>query len=89
DTLYPPPVFTFRLFRLGDNYSDTGGLCQDRQSNYDAVESITHCVFSVIERSAECLKEQPEKLAEAIATHLNSASPVLNHLIAKVLKCYP
>ena len=25
DTLYPPPVFTFRLFRLGDNYSDTGG----------------------------------------------------------------
>jgi predicted nucleotide-binding protein len=24
DTLYPPPVFTFRLFRLGDNYSDTG-----------------------------------------------------------------
>ncbi|MFQ2904150.1 hypothetical protein ACK30V_11695, partial [Aeromonas caviae] len=26
DTLYPPPVFTFRLFRLGDNYSDTGGL---------------------------------------------------------------
>ncbi len=28
DTLYPPPVFTFRLFRLGDNYSDTGGLPQ-------------------------------------------------------------
>ncbi|WP_324034650.1 DUF3696 domain-containing protein, partial [Aeromonas caviae] len=26
DTLYPPPVFTFRLFRLGDNYSDTGGV---------------------------------------------------------------
>ncbi|MEH8103668.1 hypothetical protein, partial [Aeromonas veronii] len=28
DTLYPPPVFTFRLFRLGDNYSDTGGDLQ-------------------------------------------------------------
>lgn len=64
-------------------------LRQDRQSNYDAVESITHCVFSVIERSAESLQEQSEKLAEAIAIHLNSTSPVLNHLIAKVLKYYP
>lgn len=64
-------------------------LRQDRQSNYDAVESITHCVFSVIERSTENLQEQPEKLADAIATHLNSTSPVLNHLIAKILKFYP
>ena len=74
---------------IDDEQIHEAWLCQDRQSNYDVVESITHCVFSVIERSAECLKEQPEKLAEAIATHLNSASPVLNHLIAKVLKCYP
>ncbi|MGI6994485.1 hypothetical protein [Providencia sp. KP2202517] len=74
---------------IDDEQIDEAWLCQDRQSNYDAFESITHCVFSVIERSAECLIEQPEKLAEAIATHLNSTSPVLNHLIAKVLKCYP
>ncbi|OEC51500.1 MULTISPECIES: ATP-binding protein [unclassified Aeromonas] len=74
---------------IDDEQIHEAWLCQDRQSNYDAVESITHCVFSVIEQAAKRLKDQPEKLAEAIATHLNSASPVLNHLIAKVLKYYP
>lgn len=74
---------------IDDEQIHEAWLCQDRQSNHDAVESITHCGFSVIERSAESLQEQPEKLAEAIAIHLNSTSPVLNHLIAKVLKYYP
>lgn len=64
-------------------------LRQDRISNYDSVESITHCIFSVIERAAENLQHQPEKLSEAIAAYLSSASPVLNHLIARVLKFYP
>jgi hypothetical protein len=31
DTLYPPPVFTFKWFRSGDNYSDTGGLAPDEK----------------------------------------------------------
>lgn len=74
---------------IDDEQIHEAWLRQDRQSNYDAVESITHCVFSVIERSAESLQERPERLAEAIAIHLNSTSPVLNHLIAKVLKYYP
>ncbi|ASD67928.1 hypothetical protein [Pseudoalteromonas piscicida] len=74
---------------IDDEQIQEAWLRQDRQSNYDAVESITHCVFSVIERSAESLQEQPEKLAEAIAIHFNSTSPVLNHLIAKILKYYP
>lgn len=74
---------------IDDEQIHEAWLHQDRQSNYDAVESITHCVFSVIERSAENLQEQPEKLAEAIFIHLNSTNPVLNHLIAKVLKYFP
>ncbi|HCG7138054.1 TPA: hypothetical protein NJ357_005036 [Vibrio parahaemolyticus] len=74
---------------LDDEQLHEAWLYQDKQSNYDAVESVTHCVFSVVERAAENLQEQPEQLAEAISTHLNSESPVLNHLIAKVLKCYP
>ena len=37
DTLYPPPVFTFRLFRLGDNYSDTGGKPRFLQLIHDFI----------------------------------------------------
>ncbi|MGU5703804.1 hypothetical protein ACV1C5_19765, partial [Aeromonas caviae] len=38
DTLYPPPVFTFKWFRSGDNYSDTGG--QLKTQNIKQVEGI-------------------------------------------------
>ncbi|MEH8136082.1 AMP-binding enzyme, partial [Aeromonas veronii] len=51
DTLYPPPVFTFRLFRLGDNYSDTGGgrettqaeliaFCREQMAHFKAPKRI-------------------------------------------------
>ncbi|MEH8177431.1 alpha/beta fold hydrolase, partial [Aeromonas veronii] len=51
DTLYPPPVFTFRLFRLGDNYSDTGGVARDASSSLAVIEQCGHV----------CNVEQPEQ----------------------------
>lgn len=64
-------------------------LRQDRMSNHDSVESITHCVFLVIERAAEKLQHQPEKISEAIAAYSSSESPALNNILARILKHYP
>ncbi|BDC86618.1 hypothetical protein NUITMVA2_19750 [Aeromonas caviae] len=47
DTLYPPPVFTFRLFRLGDNYSDTGGLGTTHDGTDDKEHDINQVMFTI------------------------------------------
>jgi hypothetical protein len=64
-------------------------LHKDQLSNYDAVKSITHCVFSVIDRAADELQNQPEVLDEILTPYFASASPVLNHLLARLLLRYP
>lgn len=64
-------------------------LQNDRQSNYDAVESITYCVFSVIDRAADELQNQSKVLNEILTPYFTSTSPVLNHLLARLLLRYP
>jgi hypothetical protein len=64
-------------------------LQKDRLSNYDAVESITHCVFSIIDCAADKLLNQSEVLDEILTPYFASTSPVLNHLLARLLLRYP
>lgn len=64
-------------------------LQKDRLSNYDAVESITHCVFSIIDSAADKLQNQSEVLDEILTPYFASTSPVLNHLLARLLLRYP
>jgi hypothetical protein len=64
-------------------------LHKDKLSNYNAVESITHCVFSVIDRAADELQNQPEVLDEILTPYFASTSPVINHILARLLLRYP
>ncbi|MEH8124100.1 hypothetical protein Q7I34_20410, partial [Aeromonas veronii] len=68
DTLYPPPVFTFRLFRLGDNYSDTGGEGADCKIElkklYDDLISLYKDYVSEIAKPEYQLEEDINIFAE-------------------------
>lgn len=74
---------------IDDEQIHEAWLNKDRLSNYDAVESITHCVFSVIETAAENLQSPTETLDEVLAPYTASTSPVMNHLLARVILKYP
>ena len=66
DTLYPPPVFTFRLFRLGDNYSDTGGQ-QSARTLQQAEKAQAKADKKRIRQLEQELRRKDKALAEAAA----------------------
>jgi len=74
---------------IDDEQIHESWLNKDRLSNNDAVESITHCIFSVIECAADKLHNQTEILDEILTPFLSSTSPILNYLLAKVFLRYP
>ncbi|MGU5713507.1 hypothetical protein, partial [Aeromonas caviae] len=76
DTLYPPPVFTFRLFRLGDNYSDTGGLAASGATSHDFTMLSSHHEVSNCLYRKKLITYMP-KTTEAAKSH--SPAPVVSN----------
>lgn len=74
---------------LDEDASQQTWLYKDRHSHYDAPESITHCVFTIIESAGIRLSGQIEVFKEILNPYMNSTSPIINHLLAKLLVNYP
>lgn len=64
-------------------------LYKDRYSHYNAPESITHCLFTIIESAGRRLTGQIELFKETLNPYMNSTCPIINHLLAKLLVNYP
>ena len=87
DTLYPPPVFTFRLFRLGDNYSDTRGIGE--ADSLEKLEALLRDVQTSNEAVATMLDELATQagIVPAVDEQAEGTEDMIGDKFAVMIEC--